>query len=63
MFLLFFMSGATGLVYQVLWLRRLVLVFGSTLHATSAILAVFMGGLALGAWAGAGLVKSIRAQD
>lgn len=52
MFLLFFLSGATGLVYQVLWLRRLVLVFGSTLHATSAILAVFMGGLALGAWAG-----------
>lgn len=52
MYLLFFLSGAAGLVYQVLWLRRLVLVFGSTLQATSAILAVFMGGLALGAWLG-----------
>ncbi len=50
-FLLFFVSGATGLVYETIWLRELVLVFGSTLYATSAILSTFMGGLALGAWA------------
>lgn len=54
-FILFFLSGAVGLVYQVLWLRELILVFGSTLEATSTVLAVFMGGLALGAYGG-GLV-------
>ncbi|HEX6850897.1 MAG TPA: fused MFS/spermidine synthase [Candidatus Polarisedimenticolaceae bacterium] len=52
MYLLFFLSGATGLIYQVVWLRQLVLVFGSTLEATSAVLGVFMAGLAAGAWAG-----------
>lgn len=48
--LLFFLSGATGLVYEVVWLRQMVLIFGSTLFATSAILSTFMGGLALGAF-------------
>jgi len=52
---LFFLSGATALVYEVVWLRKLVLIFGSTLFATSAILSTFMGGLALGAF-GAGRV-------
>lgn len=47
---LFFVSGASALVYQVVWLRLLVLIFGSTLFATSAILSTFMGGLALGAY-------------
>src|SRR4029079_14458385 len=47
---LFFVSGASGLVYEVLWTRRLTLLFGSGLFATSTILATFMGGLAFGAW-------------
>lgn len=51
-YLLFLISGAAGLVYEVVWLRQLMLVFGSTLYATSAILSTFMGGLALGAYAG-----------
>lgn len=46
--LLFFVSGATGLVYQVIWTRQLSLVFGVTIFAASAVLAAFMGGLALG---------------
>lgn len=50
---LFFFSGATGLVYQVVWLRQLTLIFGATAYASSAVLSVFMGGLALGSfWAG-----------
>lgn len=49
-YVLFFASGALGLAYQVLWLRRLHLIFGSTVHATSAVLTVFFGGLALGSW-------------
>ena len=47
--LLFFASGACGLVYQQLWLRELSLVFGVTVHAVSTALAAFFGGLASGA--------------
>ncbi len=46
----YFLSGALGLVYEILWLRRLLLVFGSTVHAVSTVLTVFFGGLALGSW-------------
>lgn len=46
--LCFFCSGATGLVYEVVWTRTLGLVFGHTVYAVSTVLATFMGGLALG---------------
>jgi spermidine synthase len=48
---LFFLSGATGLVYQVVWTRQLSLVFGVSVFAVATVLAAFMGGLALGSWA------------
>src|SRR5215813_11132512 len=44
----FVLSGATGLIYEVLWARMLGLVFGATTLAISTVLAAFMGGLALG---------------
>ncbi|MEO8434388.1 MAG: fused MFS/spermidine synthase [Pyrinomonadaceae bacterium] len=44
----FVLSGATALVYEVLWARMLGLVFGATTLAVSAVLAAFMGGLAIG---------------
>lgn len=44
----FILSGATGLIYEVLWARMLGLVFGGTTLAVSTVLAAFMGGLALG---------------
>lgn len=47
---IFLVSGAAGLVYQVAWTRRLALVLGVTSEAVSTVLAVFMGGLALGSW-------------
>ena len=46
--LCFVLSGATGLIYEVLWMRMLGLVFGATTLAVSTVLAAFMGGLALG---------------
>jgi spermidine synthase len=46
--LCFIFSGATGLIYEVLWARMLGLVFGATTLAVSTVLAAFMGGLALG---------------
>src|ERR1017187_6201893 len=46
--LLFFCSGATALVYEVIWSKYLALLFGSTIQAQTVVLAIFMGGLALG---------------
>lgn len=46
----FFFSGATSLAEEVLWVRQLSLIFGSTNYAISTVIAVFMAGLALGAW-------------
>lgn len=45
---LFFVSGATGLVYQTIWGRHLHLVFGTSTFAISTVLSAFMCGLALG---------------
>jgi len=46
--ILFFCSGATALIYEVIWAKYLSLMFGSTVQAQTVVLAVFMGGLALG---------------
>ncbi len=48
--LIFIFSGASGLIYQVIWMRQLTLIFGSTVFATSTVLTAFMGGLALGSY-------------
>jgi spermidine synthase len=45
-----FVSGACALVYQVVWVRQLLLIVGTTTAAVSTVLAVFMTGLGLGAW-------------
>src|SRR5437879_8179453 len=50
LYVIFFLSGATGLVYEVIWVRLTGLVFGNTSHAISTVLGVFMAGLALGSW-------------
>jgi spermidine synthase len=50
LYLLFFVSGAAALVYEVVWARLLRLVFGGSHLAVSTVLAVFMSGLALGSW-------------
>ncbi len=41
---LFFGSGATALVYEVVWAKFLAQMFGSTIYAQTVVLAVFMGG-------------------
>jgi spermidine synthase len=45
---LFFCSGMTALVYEVVWAKFLSQMFGSTIYAQTVVLASFMGGLALG---------------
>ena len=51
-YLAFFASGVSGLIYQVVWVRA----FGNTVHSASLVVAVFMLGLGvgsrvMGAWA------------
>ncbi|MEK6651105.1 MAG: fused MFS/spermidine synthase, partial [Bacteroidota bacterium] len=47
--LLFVLSGALGLIYQVAWFKYLALFLGNTTYAQTIVLATFMGGLAIGA--------------
>src|SRR5947208_16646424 len=48
-----FLSGVSGLLYEVAWTRMLHLLFGDTVLAVSTVLASFMAGLALGSfWSG-----------
>lgn len=46
----FFLSGASALVYEVVWVRQLLLSVGATTAAVSTVLAVFMAGMGVGAW-------------
>ena len=46
----FFLSGLTGLIYEILWTRMIVKVIGSAPFAVSIILTVFMSGLGLGSF-------------
>jgi spermidine synthase len=49
-YFLFFLSGASGLVYQVIWVRVFGNVFGNTIYSASLVVAVFMLGLGVGSW-------------
>ena len=51
--LVFFASGLSGLVYQVLWMRKFATILGTSYLAVSVVVAAFMLGLFLGAhWIG-----------
>ena len=51
-FACFFISGLSGLIYEVIWTRLLLTMFGASIYAVSTVLAAFMGGLALGSFLG-----------
>ncbi|MCK6457906.1 MAG: fused MFS/spermidine synthase [Phycisphaerae bacterium] len=48
--LVFFISGASALIDQIVWTRALYRIFGVTAPATATVLATFMAGLAIGSW-------------
>ncbi len=48
--LLFVASGFAGLVYQSIWTHYLGLTLGHAAYAQTLVLAIFMGGMAIGAW-------------
>jgi spermidine synthase len=57
---IFILSGAAGLIYEIVWSRQLVLVFGNTTQAVSAILTGFFGGMAIGATLGGRIADRVR---
>jgi len=57
---LFFLSGAAGLLFETLWFHQAALAFGSSVAASSIVLASFMGGLALGNWVAARHAERLR---
>ena len=59
-FILFFLSGMTSLVYEVIWVRKFGLVFGVTTYAVSTILAAFFAGLALGSFVAGRIIDRTR---
>lgn len=44
----FVITGATGLIYQIVWFKYLALFLGNTTYAQMIVLSAFLGGLAIG---------------
>ena len=54
---LFFLSGFSGLVYQIVWLRLAFAAFGVVTPVISLVLSVFMFGLGAGSWCAGTIVR------
>jgi spermidine synthase len=52
LYLCYFLSGFSALVFEVLWSRQFVTVFGNSAYAISIVLCAYMAGLGLGGWVG-----------
>ena len=50
LFVLFFISGFSGLIYESVWSHYVKLFLGHAAYAQTLVLVVFIGGLALGSW-------------
>lgn len=48
LYAIFFLSGASGLIFETVWFRRAGITFGNSVWAGSVVLSSFMAGLALG---------------
>lgn len=63
--LLFVVSGACGLIYEIVWSQLLIRVMGGTTYAVTTVLVAFMAGLGLGSYVGGRLsqrwVNPVRA--
>ena len=56
----FFLSGFSGLIYEILWTRMMVKIIGSAPFAVSIILTIFMGGLGLGSYLAGRIIDRFR---
>ncbi|MGD8451840.1 MAG: fused MFS/spermidine synthase [Phycisphaerae bacterium] len=61
LYVLFLLSGAAGLVYELVWVRQLVFVFGGTTYAITTVLVAFMAGLGLGSYLGGRWCRRLEA--
>jgi len=59
LFVLFFLSGFCGLVYQMVWMRLAFASFGIITPVLSVVISVFMLGLSVGAWAGGRIIPGL----
>ena len=59
----FIVSGTASLILQVVWVRKLVEIFGSSTLAIATVLAAFMGGLALGSALGGRLADNLQSRS
>lgn len=50
LFFLFTLSGFSGLIYESIWTHYLKLFLGHAAYAQTLVLAIFMGGMAIGSW-------------
>ena len=50
LYILFFCSGISGLIYQVVWIREFGNIFGNTVYSAALVIAVFMLGLGVGSY-------------
>jgi len=60
LFICFFLSGSAALLYEVVWMRMLTQIFGSSAYAVATLLAAFMAGLALGSYVFGRLANSAK---
>lgn len=63
MLLLFAGSGASALIYEIVWYQQLQLAIGSTAVSLGVLLATYMGGLSLGSWLLPKYIARKRADD
>jgi spermidine synthase len=56
----FFLSGLTGLIYEILWTRMIVKVIGTAPFAISIVLTVFMAGLGLGSYIASRTIDRVK---
>ncbi len=57
---MFYISGFTGLMYEVIFSKELALAFGGMATSTYTVLTVYMGGMATGSWLGGMLISRTR---
>jgi spermidine synthase len=59
-FVLFFISGFSGLIYESVWSHYVKLFLGHAAYSQTLVLVVFVGGLALGAWLCSRIAERLR---
>jgi spermidine synthase len=60
LFVIFTLSGFSGLIYESIWSHYLKLFLGHAAYAQTLVLTVFMGGMAIGAWLAARWSPKLR---